>query len=223
LYEFGLVNAVEAICGVEGIQRVRLGSLEPDMITESDIMRLSRLPKLCRHFHLSLQSGSNTVLERMNRRYTTDFYLNLVSVIDEFFYNVALTTDIITGFPGETDAEFEQTLEFVKRIGFAKIHVFPFSSREGTVAAEMSGQIPKAVKKERVSRLTELADTLRYEFFESLVGTEQDVLMEKGDLGHTSCYTPVNVKTTRFHEKNSIIKVKITGAESEFCIGEIIC
>jgi threonylcarbamoyladenosine tRNA methylthiotransferase MtaB len=224
LYEHGLVNAVKAVCGVDGLVRVRLGSLEPDMITEKDIQQLSELLSfakpayLCNHFHLSLQSGCDTVLERMNRRYTTDDYRRLVGIIRANCTNTAITTDIIAGFPGETDIEFEQTLSFVREMEFAKVHTFAFSKREGTLAADMSGQVPNTIKRERVKQLCQAADNTRLDFFKSLVGTTQETLMEKSDLGHTSCYTPV--KTLIKHEKNEIVKIKITGAEKDYCIGD---
>jgi threonylcarbamoyladenosine tRNA methylthiotransferase MtaB len=217
LYEYGLVNVIESIGEVASIKRIRLGSLEPDLITESDIIKLSKIPKLCNHFHLSLQSGSNTVLQRMNRRYTTDEYRNIVGRLRTIDPTAAITTDIIAGFPGETEAEFAQTLEFAEEMRFAKIHTFAFSSREGTIAATMPNQIPKSIKRERVSKLSELADSLRLDFFKGLIGTTQEVLMEKENLGHTSCYTPV--KTLQSHNKNDIVKVEIIKAEKEFCIG----
>jgi threonylcarbamoyladenosine tRNA methylthiotransferase MtaB len=206
LYEHGLVNAVKAVCGVEDVQRVRLGSLEPDLISEHDIIKLSELVKqacLCNHVHLSLQSGSDTVLKRMNRQYDTDYYRKIVSR----FRGFAVTTDIIVGFPGETEEEFMQTLQFVEEIGFAKVHVFPFSKRDGTVAYSMPEQISKAVKQERSARLTELADTLRSKHFEGLIGTEQEVLIEKDGLGYTKCYTPIKIDGNV--NQNSIVRINI--------------
>jgi threonylcarbamoyladenosine tRNA methylthiotransferase MtaB len=156
-YEFGLVNAVEAICEIDAAVRVRLGSLEPDMLSDADITRLAALPKLCRHFHLSLQSGSDATLARMNRRYDTAHYRGKIALIRRLLPNAALTTDIIAGFPGETDAEFAETLAFAQECRFDKIHVFTFSPREGTAAAAMSGQIPAAVKKSRFAALNAIA------------------------------------------------------------------
>jgi threonylcarbamoyladenosine tRNA methylthiotransferase MtaB len=217
LYEPSLVEAVEAVCGVSGIERVRLGSLEPDMITKPDIVRLAKLPKLAPHFHLSLQSGSDAVLSRMNRQYTTSDYSDIAGAIHEHFPRNALTTDIIVGFPGETEEEFVHTLDFAGKMRFAKIHVFAFSAREGTPAAAMPTQIPKAVKRERVSELCRVAERLRSEFFESLIGTEQEVLTEKPNFGHTKCYTPV--KTLREYKRHDIVRVRITGAEKDYCTG----
>jgi threonylcarbamoyladenosine tRNA methylthiotransferase MtaB len=234
-YEFGLVNAVQAVAQT-GIHRLRLGSLEPDMISESDIIRLSELTKpphpakpacLCPHLHLSLQSGSDCVLKRMNRRYTTDDYRKIVKLIRERFTGtscresgVAVTTDIIVGFPGETDEEFAQTLAFAEEMRFAKIHVFAFSKREGTPAAVMPEQVSKAIKRERVSVLCELERRLRAEFFKGLIASEQEVLIEKAGFGHTPCYTPVVIAGDCNYKKNELVRVRITKAEGEFCIGE---
>ncbi|MCL2070896.1 MAG: MiaB/RimO family radical SAM methylthiotransferase [Oscillospiraceae bacterium] len=217
-YEYSLTNAVEAICGVDGAERVRLSSLEPDMITEEDIERLSKLQNLCPHFHLSLQSGSDTVLSRMKRRYTTGFYGNIVKSIRKSFRNAAITTDIIVGFPGESDDEFAQTLAFAEETGFAKIHVFAFSPREGTLAATMPNQVPEKLKRERIKALSESAREMREAFFKSLIGTEQSVLTESTSFGHTRCYTPVRIQASG-HEKNSIVKLKIIGVEKDCCIG----
>jgi threonylcarbamoyladenosine tRNA methylthiotransferase MtaB len=225
LYEYGLVNAAETVCRIDGFERVRLGSIEPDMISESDIARLAKLPKLCNHFHLSLQSGSDSVLKRMNRRYTTADYRRTANLIRMNFPGAALTTDIIAGFPGETEEEFVQTLTFAEEMGFAKIHAFAFSLREGTSAAVLPKQISKEVKRGRTVRLCGLAEALRAEFFKKLQGTEQQVLIEKNgndadgfSYGHTSCYTPV--KICGRYDRNSIVKVKITTAEKEWCVGQ---
>ena len=163
---------------------------------------------LCNHLHLSLQSGSDSVLRRMNRKYDTEMYAKIAAQ----FRDCALTTDIIVGFPGESESEFSQTLSFVEKMRFAKIHVFPFSKREGTAAALMPGQISKAVKSERAERLGRLADSLRQAHFESLIGTVQEVLIEKNNMGHTKCYTPVKVNGS----DNSIVKIKIE-RENLFC------
>jgi len=221
-YEHSLVEAVKTVSQVNGIKRVRMGSLEPDMISVPDIVKLSELDKLCPHFHLSLQSGSDSVLKRMNRQYTADYYRNIAGAIREHFPSAALTTDIIAGFPGETEEEFIQTLRFAEEIKFAKIHAFAFSRREGTPAADMQGQIPKEIKQERTARLCELAGTLRTAFFEGLARTLQEVLVEKsvpgGVFGHTPCYTPV--KIVGEYDKNSVVKVKIAQTGKEYCIGE---
>ncbi|MCL2634492.1 MAG: MiaB/RimO family radical SAM methylthiotransferase [Oscillospiraceae bacterium] len=214
-----LVQAVEAVCNIPDIQRVRLSSLEPDLITEPDILRLSKLSKLCPHFHLSLQSGSDTVLKRMNRNYNTEYYRNIVKLFREHFPNCAITTDIIVGFPGETEQEFAETLAFAEEMQFAKIHSFAFSKREGTAAAEMPEQVSNTIKRERVARLCGLAERLRSRHFTGLVGTVQEVLLESENTGHTRDYTPVKI-SGKFN-KNDIIKVKIVKATKEYCKGEI--
>ena len=218
-YEYSLVDAVESVCNTDGVHRVRLGSIEPDMIGESDIARLAAYKeRLCAHFHLSLQSGSDSVLKRMNRQYTTNDYRKVVQNIRKFFPACAITTDIIAGFPGESDNEFAQTLEFAEEIGFAKIHAFAFSSREGTLAAVMPEQLPKAIKHERARALDDLSAKMRAAFFESLIGTEQEILFESPDFGNTRCYTPV--KTLKAYKKREIARLKIIKAEKDYCIAE---
>ncbi|MCL1832491.1 MAG: MiaB/RimO family radical SAM methylthiotransferase [Oscillospiraceae bacterium] len=223
LYEYGLMNAVEAVAAVKGVQRVRLGSLEPDLISESDIARLADVPTLCPHFHLSLQSGSDSVLRRMNRQYDTAKYRDTARLLRAAFPTAAITTDIIAGFPDESDAEFAQTMMFAEEMAFAKIHAFAFSPREGTAAATMRGQVPQSVKRERVTALSALADTLRGNFFAGLIGTVQEVLIEKtanGSVcGHTPCYTMA--KFVGECKKGDIVSVKITGADGGECVGVI--
>jgi threonylcarbamoyladenosine tRNA methylthiotransferase MtaB len=201
LYEHGLNNAIEAIAA-SGVPRIRLGSLEPDLVSLNSEL-------VCNHVHLSLQSGSDSVLRRMNRRYDTAHYRKTA----QSFAGCAVTTDIIVGFPGETEDEFTQTLEFAAEMGFAKIHVFPFSLREGTAAAAMPAQVAHGVKQERAARLTALADLLRSAYLKSLAGTEQEVLLEKPDFGHTTCYSPVRLDAP--HKKNEIVRVRVTGSSSD--------
>ena len=141
--ELGLMDAIEAICQVPGILRVRLGSLEPTVVTEDFVRRLARQPKVCPQFHLALQSGSDTVLQRMARGYRMGTYRRAVALIRSVYPDAALTTDILTGFPGETQEEYEETCRIIEELGFARIHVFPYSQREGTPAARMPGQLPE--------------------------------------------------------------------------------
>ncbi|MDE7052297.1 MAG: tRNA (N(6)-L-threonylcarbamoyladenosine(37)-C(2))-methylthiotransferase MtaB, partial [Lachnospiraceae bacterium] len=152
-----LLKLVKAISQVDGIERIRLGSLEPRIISEDFTRELASVPQICPHFHLSLQSGSDTVLKRMNRHYTTEEYLSGLSIARKYFENPAVTTDIITGFPGETEKEFEETMDFAKKAGFAKIHVFKYSRRYGTIADKMEGQLDESVKALRSARLSALA------------------------------------------------------------------
>ena len=204
--------------------RIRLSSLEPDLLTRPLLEKLATVPHLCPHFHLSLQSGSEGVLNRMGRRYTAAEYYEKVQLIREFFpNNTAFTTDMMTGFPGETDDEFAESLAFARKIGFAKIHVFPFSPRPGTRAAEMPLQIPEPLKLERRDRLMQTADDLRREFFTAQIGKTLQVLVEKRTspdsvFGHSENYTPVKI-TSRDAEKNTFLHVKITEIGDKFCAG----
>jgi len=205
-----LFDAVRAVCEIDKIRRVRLSSLEPDLINGDLIAKLSELPKFCPHFHISLQSGSDAVLRRMNRRYDTDYYSGLVGTIRKYFPDSAVTTDIIAGFPGETEAEFAETLNFAENINFAKIHAFAYSKRGGTAAAEMPNQIPDDVKRARIRRLCDLALKMRADFFKSMVGSIQETLIEADNTGHTRNYAPVKITDGDFR-KNDIAAVRITG------------
>jgi threonylcarbamoyladenosine tRNA methylthiotransferase MtaB len=204
---------------------VRLSSLEPDLLTDEVLMGLSRVKKLCPHFHLSLQSGSDGVLQRMSRRYSTDEYFTKVQTIRALFgTNTAFTTDMMVGFPGESDAEFAESLAFAREIGFAKIHVFPFSARAGTLAAAMRDHIPDAVKRERRDALLAAANDLRAAFLSSQVGQTLNVLVEQNSFGYAENYAPV--KTIGKIKQNEIINVKIKGEKnngsSSYLYGEKI-
>ncbi|GHU52667.1 tRNA (N(6)-L-threonylcarbamoyladenosine(37)-C(2))-methylthiotransferase MtaB [Clostridia bacterium] len=193
-----LAEIVEKCSDIYGIERIRLGSLEPDIFT--DIERLAKLPKLCPHFHLSLQSGSDKILKLMNRRYTTAEYSELVEKIRKFFPDCGITTDIIVGFPQETDSDFKQTLEFAEKIKFSKIHVFPYSKRSGTKAAEMP-QIDEYVKTVRADVLKNLDKKLKWEFYRTQIGKEYPVLFEfeknpNAHTGHTPNFMRINVPNT---------------------------
>lgn len=229
--DFGkrLADAVEAVCGVGGIERVRLSSVEPEMLTESDIKRLSRQEKLCPHFHLSLQSGCDRTLKAMNRRYLSADYEKIVNSFRENFESCSVTTDIIVGFPGETEEDFGQSLEFAEKMGFAKAHIFPYSRRKGTPAAEMENQVPEEVKRRRAAEMSAAMEMSREKFLQSRVGTVSPVLFEREKedgvhRGYTPDYTPVKI-LTKYSEKslrNQIFYVKIVSAEKNFCVGEII-
>lgn len=218
-----LCDAVEAAEKVPGIERLRLGSLEPDQLTSEIIDRLSECRKLCGQFHLSLQSGSDPVLRRMNRRYDTAFYRKLVNLLREKFDNCSITTDIMVGFPGETDQEFAETLDFVREIGFAKVHAFSYSRREGTPAAKMENQVPEKVKEERSRALIAASDKAAKRFFDSQIGRTEKVLFERplGNgyfEGYTENYIPVKAKSE--HDlQGAILSTTIVAAESGFCIG----
>ena len=196
-----LLRLIERIHAVDGITRIRLGSLEPRVITEAFAGALAALPKVCPHFHLSLQSGCDGVLKRMNRRYTTEEFARSVEILRRVYEHPAITTDVITGFPGETEEEFAQTVSCLEKIRFFEMHVFPYSRREGTVAADMPGQLTEKEKKQRSSVL--LAMTARHskEYREYYIGKEQEVLFEQCHeiegrqylTGHTRNYVRVAV------------------------------
>ena len=160
----GLIDLLEEINKIQGLQKINLGSLEPTIITEDFVMRLKKLDKICSHFHLSLQSGCNETLKRMNRKYTTEEFENSVKLLRSAFPESVLWADIIVGFPGETDDEFNETYKFLEHIKFAKMHVFKYSPRKGTPAAEMSKQVKESVKEERSKKLIELSNKNEKEF-----------------------------------------------------------
>mgnify|MGYP001034084309 CR=1 FL=1 len=226
-----LCDAVEMACSVDGIERVRLGSLEPDQMDEAAILRLSAQKKLCPQFHLSLQSGCDATLKRMNRTYTAEDYYLVVKRLRENFENAAITTDVMVGFAGETDEEFEESLSFVKKVGFAKVHVFAYSKRAGTRAAEFANQVDPAVKKSRSKAMIAATNSARREFFNSQIEKTETVLYETRDSkgfwhGHTRNYTPVVAKAATvapgldLHSK--IVLTKLIKSESDYCVGELI-
>jgi len=192
-----VIDLLEAIQKIEGVQRIRLGSVEPRLISDDFIRRIQLLDKLCDHFHLSLQSGSDSVLKRMNRKYTAEAFSKAVDRLRGLYGKPSITTDIIVGFPGETDAEFEETMAFVRHIRFSEIHVFQFSKREGTPAATMSDQVDSSIKKVRSERLIALAQQLGQDYKKSFVGDKVELLIEerKGPeiTGHTKNYLKVSI------------------------------
>lgn len=220
-----LLDVLKKIDLVPGIERLRLGSLEPKSMTPEFISGLKELKHLCPHFHMSLQSGSDTVLRRMNRKYTTSEYEDRVNALRSEFPDMSLTTDIITGFPGETEEEFEETIAFAERLKFAKIHVFPYSEREGTTAASMP-QMDMSIRKARAKRLIEVSDRLAAEFASSMTGREAEILVEKitekdGQLtaeGYTANYIRTFAALEgRNISKGELVKGVITGSENENC------
>lgn len=176
--DYKLIDLLENINKIEGLKRIRLGSLEPQIITEDFVKRLSKLDKICNHFHLSLQSGCTETLKRMNRKYTAEEFKQSANLLRKYFDNVALTADVIVGFPGETEKEFEETYEFLKNIKFTKIHVFKYSPREGTRAAVMPNQIDGNIKEERSKKLIELSNADEEEFLDKQIGKNLKVLFE---------------------------------------------
>ncbi len=215
-----LCDAVEAVSNIAGIERVRLGSLEPDLLTDEMLYRLKATKGFCDQFHLSLQSGDDSTLKRMNRHYDTAFYENLVERIRKVFDNPAITTDIMVGFAGEDDAAFERSLNFARKIKFAKTHVFAYSRRKGTMAYSLPNQVENAVKEERSRRMIESAKISEAEFMESQVGRECTILLERqsGEVfeGYSENYTKLLLKSETA-KSGDIIKVRITKAFADYC------
>ena len=221
--EKSLMDLLEAVSAAAGEMRLRLGSLEPRTITEDFCRRAAKLTNLCPHFHLSLQSGCDETLRRMNRRYDTERFYKSVTLLREFFPGVTITTDLITGFPGETEEEFQKTLDFIRRCEFAQIHVFPYSVRPGTRAAAME-QLPKSVKEERAARAGEVAAQLHEQYLQSCVGQVYPVLFEQpgqeGEFtGHAPNYMEVTAPGEDLH--NCLRPVRITGVKGTILKGEI--
>ena len=220
-----LLDAISQADGLPGIRRIRLGSLEPQLFSEGVVRALAGNPKICRQFHLSLQSGSAGVLARMGRRYTPEDYLRCVRLLRDQMPACAVTTDIIVGFPGETDLEFEETLAFAREACLSRIHVFPYSRRKGTRAYDMPGQIASQVKKERAARLIALGQELESAYAESLLGSVEEVLFEERKeahlFGHTGTYVMTKVKADASYV-GQIASVRITGTRGTELEGTII-
>lgn len=191
-----LIELIQAVQEIEGIERIRLGSLEPRIITEDFARKMADCSKICPHFHLSLQSGCDAVLKRMNRKYTTEEYYEKVCILRKFFENPAITTDVIVGFPGESEEEFEQTKAFLDKVGFYEMHIFKYSKRKGTPAATMEGQVPEAVKAARSNVLLELEREMSHKYREAFLHKEAEILFEEEkmvdgkqfQIGHTREY-----------------------------------
>ena len=218
-----LIDLLEAVCAAAPDVRIRLGSLEPRTITEAFCRRAAALENLCPQFHLSMQSGCDATLKRMNRKYDTARYAQSVELLNQYFEHPAVTTDLITGFPEETEEEFQQTLAFLLRCGFAQMHIFPYSIRPGTPAAQMR-QVPKAVKEERAHRAAEAAAELHRKYLADCVGAVYPVLFEQPRdgryVGHAPNYMEVLAEGADLH--NQIRNVKITGSDGESLLGEIL-
>ena len=214
-----LIDLLEDLNKIEGIKRIRLGSLEPTIITEDFAKRLSCLEKICDHFHLSLQSGCDETLKRMNRHYTTEEFKNSVQILRKYFKNVNLTTDIIVGFPGETEEEFKKTYQFLSDIKFYKMHVFKYSKRDGTPASIMQNQIDGNIKEERSKMLIELSNKNQADYNRAYSGKEVEVLFEEQEgehfVGHTTNYMRVKSKDSNIKE-SEFYNVRI-GENAEFC------
>ena len=217
-----LISLVERLCREAGDARVRLGSLEPRTITEDFCRRAAALPNLCPHFHLSLQSGCDATLARMNRKYDTRRYKESVDLLNKFFRRPAVTTDLIAGFPGETEEEFAATLAFIRSCGFAEMHIFPYSIRPGTPAASMA-QVPKAVKEDRAARAAAAAEEMRRDYLLGCVGRTFDVLYEQRldgrYQGHAPNYAAVAAPGDGL--RNRVVPTRITGVENGLLLGEL--
>lgn len=214
-HQESLLELIECVHEIPGLSRIRLGSLEPRIITDEFVLALSQLPKVCPHFHLSLQSGCTSVLKRMNRKYTAEEYADKCEILRKYYEHPAITTDIIVGFPGETEEEFAQTMEFVQAIRFYEIHVFKYSKRKGTVAADMKNQVPEPVKNDRSNQLMELAEQLKEEFVGYYQKKTVSVLFEQEvTVDGIRCYegfTPEYVKVilpTEEDLENQIMEVE---------------
>ena len=221
-----LMEAIEAICqGLSPDTRVRLGSLEPRTITPDFCRRAAALPNLCPHFHLSMQSGCDTVLARMNRKYDSNRYYESVKFLHQVYDRPAITTDLIVGFPGETEEEFQQTLDFIQKCAFSAMHIFPYSKRPGTPAAKLPGQVLNAVKEERAHRAAQIARTMQDAYLDSWVGETVPVLFEEEReglwRGHTTRYCEVTVQSAQpLH--NQLRQVRLTGRDGGALQGVLV-
>lgn len=221
--DIGLIDVIEDIGQIDKIKRIRLSSLEPRIVDKQFLDRLSKVEQFCDHFHLSLQSGSDSILQSMNRKYDTDLYEKTINLIREYYPNAAITTDIIVGFPGETDEDFEKTLNFVDKIQFSKIHVFKYSNRKGTVASKMKNQVSGVVKKERSKLLIEKSKYYTDKFLDNMLNQPIKVLFEsKNDDGYIKGYTTNYIRVKREYNanlSNKIIDVVCNRRENE----ELVC
>ena len=220
-----LIDLMEAVCAAAPDCRIRLGSLEPRTITEDFCRRAKELPNLCPHFHLSMQSGCDAVLARMNRKYDSARYYESVRLLNEIFDRPAITTDLIVGFPGETEEEFQQTLDFIQKCAFSAMHIFPYSKRPGTPAAKMPGQVLKAVKEDRAHRAAAVAAQMERAYLDQWVDQTVPVLFEEARnglwRGHTTRYTEVAVSCgDNLH--NQLRSVRIENVEGSALLGELV-
>lgn len=221
-----LIDAIRIVNGIDGIERIRLGSIEPRLLTEKFIKEISEMKKMCNHFHISLQSGCDATLQRMNRKYSADEFYESVVLLRKYFDNPAITTDIIVGFPGETEQEFCESMEFAKKISLSEAHVFSYSNRKGTKADKMPNRVTKAVKEERNRRMSELCRFMHEEYMNCFVGKTFPVLFERklddGSYeGHMTNY--VKVHAPSFNDvSHKIIPVKIVSHNNGVAYGEIL-
>ena len=223
--DLSLFELIEYIHDIKGIERIRVGSLEQNIIDDRFIRIAPKLTKLCPHFHLSLQSGSDSVLMRMNRKYISSEYFNKVMIIRKIYRNAGITTDIIVGFPGETDEEFRETKEFIKKVGFSDVHIFKYSVRNGTKAAMMQNHISEEIKRFRSEELIHLVDFMRQDYYSKFLNKEKYVLFEAKEknnwVGHTSNYLKVKVESNDILS-NQIVKVKLINPFNDYISAIIV-
>lgn len=227
---YTLIDLIEELNKINGLERIRLGSLEPNIITNEFVNRLKNTEKICPHFHLSLQSGSDSILNRMNRKYNTSEFFDKVTILRNGFCNPSITTDVIVGFPGETDEEFIETMEFIRKVAFSDIHIFKYSKREGTKAASMKSQINSKIKNERSKLLEEVNKTNKTEYMNIFINKEVEILFEEVItiqdreyyLGHAKNYLKIVVPKSEEDYINKILNVKINKILNEYLIGSIV-
>lgn len=227
--KINFVDVIEKLCEIKNLERIRLSSIEPNLINKLFVDRIKKSNKLCPHFHMSLQSGSNKILLAMNRKYNKEKYLEAVNLLRDNFKNVCLTTDIIVGFPGETGNDFLETCDFVEKIKFAKVHVFPFSERKNTRAVNFKNKVSEKIKKLRAKKLIDISNRLEKEYLKKFLGHELNILCEKKILdngtekyfGYTENYLKVLV-ASKDNLINQILKVKITGIDKNYALGKVI-
>lgn len=228
LPDVDLKHIVKLIHNIQGLERIRLSSIEPVGITEDLIEGITSLPKVCPHFHIPLQSGSDVVLKKMNRRYTTQHYRHIISSLRQRIPDVSITTDIIVGFPGETEREFEKTCFFAEEMGFSKIHVFKYSKRKGTPAASMKAQVPEHEKRRRSSKLLMLSRRMEREYIDKFIGSIKDIIIEKearGKRGLTEGITDNYIRVWVAHNnpaQGEVLKVKLIKREEDHAVGEVV-
>lgn len=224
--EFDLSDAVKVISNLKGIERIRLGSMEPEYLTDELIKKLSENKKLCPQFHLSVQSGSNKILKKMNRKYTRDEYIDICNKLRQYFNGCSITTDIMTGFPGETEDDFLDTINLINTVNFEKAHIFPYSERPKTPAVCFKSSIPIEIRRARAARLIEITENIREKYFYSQIDSVVQVLCEKKRkngfyFGYTENYLPVYFKSDKVVKENDMAKIKIYEADGKGCYGSL--
>ena len=221
---YDLTDLLNELVKIEGLKRIRLSSIDTFDLDDKFIECLKNNDKICDHLHISLQSGSNKILKLMNRKYTCEEYLNTINKIRSVRPDISITTDVIVGFPQESEEDFNEVLDYVNKVKFSKVHVFPFSKRDGTKASIMDGQVQESIKKERAKKLIEVSDELEKEYYSKFLGKDLEVLVEENidgkSIGHTSNYIKVEIDGTL--NRNEFYKVKIISIEKEYVKGELV-